>query len=134
MLIVNNQQKHVRLWRLYERKIHDRTGAKYGKLQVRKWRRALVSYKYRQASNRKGRQMNAFENMVYETALESVGSFENSILDGMSEKGTMTRDKMMQYARWDVMDECPREVRFLGAKRITELCYKAVDSFEFRTW
>lgn len=78
--------------------------------------------------------MNAFENMVYETALENVGSFENSILDGMSEKGTMTRDKMMQYARWDVMDECPREVRFLGAKRITELCYKAADSFEFRTW
>lgn len=85
-------------------------------------------------TNRKGEQMNAFESMVYETALESVGSFENSILDGMSEKGTMTRDKMMQYARWDVMDECPREVRFLGAKRITELCYKAADKFEFRTW
>lgn len=39
--------------------------------------------------------MNAFESMVYDTALESVGSFENGILDGMGEKGTMTRDKMM---------------------------------------
>lgn len=85
-------------------------------------------------ASRKGAQLNAFESMVYETALESVGSFENSILDGMSERGAMTRDKMMQYARWDVMDECPREVRFLGAKRITELCYKAADKFEFRTW
>lgn len=78
--------------------------------------------------------MNVFETMVYETALESVGSFENSVLDGMSKAENMTRDEMMSYARIDVMDECPREVRFLGAQRITELCYKAADLFEFRTW
>lgn len=81
--------------------------------------------------------MNAFENMVYETALESVGSYENAISDNGLE-GTdavnKSRDWIMNYARRDVMDECPREVRFLGAGTITKLCYKAADTFKYRSW
>lgn len=78
--------------------------------------------------------MNAFETMVYETALESVGSFENSIQDGWIDEGELTREELFNTVRGDVVAECPREVRFLGNARIDEICYHAVDSFEFRTW
>lgn len=78
--------------------------------------------------------MNTFENMVYEKALESVGSFENSIQDGWIDEGELTREELFNTVRGDVVAECPREVRFLGNARIDEICYHAVDSFEFRTW
>lgn len=78
--------------------------------------------------------MNAFETMVYEKALESVGSFENSIQDGWIDDGELTREELFNTVRGDVVAECPREVRFLGNARIDEICYHAVDSFEFRTW
>lgn len=78
--------------------------------------------------------MNAFETMVYEKALESVGSFENSIQDGWIDEGELTRDELFNTVRGDVVAECPREVRFLGNARIDEICYHAVDGFEFRTW
>lgn len=78
--------------------------------------------------------MNAFETMVYEKALESVGSFENSIQDGWIDEGELTREGLFNTVRGEVADECPREVRFLGNARIDEICYQAVDSFEFRTW
>lgn len=78
--------------------------------------------------------MNAFETMVYEKALESVGSFENSIQDGWIDEGELTREELFNTVRGDVVAECPREVRFLGNARIDEICYHAVDSFEFRTW
>ncbi len=78
--------------------------------------------------------MNAFENMAYEKALESVGSFENSIQDGLIDEGELTREELFNIVRGDVVAECPREVRFLGNARIDEMCYQAVDSFEFRTW
>lgn len=78
--------------------------------------------------------MNAFETMVYEKALESVGSFENSIQDGWIDECELTREELFNTVRGDVVAECPREVRFLGNARIDEICYHAVDSFEFRTW
>ena len=78
--------------------------------------------------------MNAFETMVYEKALESVGSFENSIQDGWIDEGELTREELFNTVRGDVVAECPREVRFLGNARIDEICYHAIDSFEFRTW
>lgn len=78
--------------------------------------------------------MNTFEDMVYEKALESVGSFENSIQDGWIDEGELTREELFNTVRGDVVAECPREVRFLGNARIDEICYHAVDSFEFRTW
>lgn len=41
---------------------------------------------------------------------------------------------LFDVARGEVTADCPREVRFLGNARIDEICYQAVDSFEFRTW
>ena len=78
--------------------------------------------------------MNVFETMAYEKALESVGSFENSIQDGLIDGGELTREELFNIVRVDVVSECPIEVRFLGNARINEICYQAVDSFEFRTW
>ena len=78
--------------------------------------------------------MNVFETMAYEKALESVGSFENSIQDGLIDEGELTREELFHIVRVDVVAECPIEVRFLGNARINEICYQAVDSFEFRTW
>ena len=78
--------------------------------------------------------MNVFETMAYEKALESVGSFENSIQDGLIDEGELTREELFNIVRVDVAAKCPIEVRFLGNARINEICYQAVDSFEFRTW
>lgn len=79
--------------------------------------------------------MTELELIVYAAALESVASFENSIRDGETVPAFPSRHKVMNYARRDVMDECPRYVRLaLGPQRITDLCFKAADEFEFRTW
>lgn len=81
--------------------------------------------------------MNVNEEKVYEVALESVGSFENYICDNRLEgtdEANISRDKMMDYAYIDVVNECPREVRFLGKSKIISLCYKAADTFEYRNW
>lgn len=81
--------------------------------------------------------MNANEEKVYEVALESIGGFENYICDNGLEgtdEANISRDNMMDYAYIDVVAECPREVRFLGKSKIISLCYKAADTFEYRTW
>lgn len=78
--------------------------------------------------------MNAFERIVLATVEDSIGSFENSIQDGWIDEGEFTREGLFNTVRGEVADECPREVRFLGNARIDEICYQAVDSFEFRTW
>lgn len=81
--------------------------------------------------------MNVNERAVYDVALESVGSYENYINDnGLydSDEVFMTRDSMMEYAYIDVIDECPKEVRFLGNERIREICYMAADTYEYRNW
>lgn len=78
--------------------------------------------------------MHAFEKIVLEKVEDSVGSFECSVMDGLIDEDAFTRDELFSIVRGEVADECPREVRFLGNARIDEICYQAVDSFEFRTW
>lgn len=78
--------------------------------------------------------MHAFEKIVLAKVEDSIGSFENSIQDEWIDEGELTRDELFKTVRGEVADECPREVRFLGSARIDEICYHAVDSFEFRTW
>lgn len=74
----------------------------------------------------------AFAEKVSLVAGQTVGAFENGVLDGSEENPT--RDELFACARADVLDECPREVRFLGAEDIAKLVYEQVDRYEFRTW
>lgn len=78
--------------------------------------------------------MNKFEKIVLAKVEDSIGSFENSIQDGWIDEGAFTREGLFNTVRGEVVAECPREVRFLGNARIDEICYHAVDSFEFRNW
>lgn len=73
---------------------------------------------------------------VAEVADESVGSFENYYNDNglESEARALTRQAVIDYAMADVMTECPREVRFMGKDRITEIVEEAADRFEYRGW
>ena len=78
--------------------------------------------------------MNKFEQIVLDVAEDCIGSYENSVQDGWVSENELTRKFLFDVARGEVTAGCPREVRFLGNKRIDEICYQAVDSFEFRTW
>lgn len=74
---------------------------------------------------------NANEQRIYEVALETVGGVENSIADGAWEGDSPTHEMLVSMALDDVFVENPREVRFVGKKRATELCEAAADTFMF---
>lgn len=77
-----------------------------------------------------------FEEQVWEVAIESVGSVENSISDGnwLDDDGlyrSPTRESLREYVEIDVMDECSKETRFLGKAKINAIIEKALDEFEY---
>lgn len=76
------------------------------------------------------KKMNVKERQVYEVALQCVGGVENSIEDGCWDGEIPSEDELFEMCLDDVHGECPREVRFLGSKRIEELCRKAAREFE----
>lgn len=82
--------------------------------------------------------MNVNEQKVYEAALESVGGLENYVLDNDPEETeherNLTRDQVAKYAMVDAVAECPKECRFLGNERIWQICKKAADQYDYRTW
>ena len=72
---------------------------------------------------------NVNERRIYEVALETVGGVENSIADGVWNGDSPTHEMLVSMALDDVFAENPREVRFVGKERATELCEIATNTF-----
>lgn len=67
-------------------------------------------------------------------ALQSVGGVENSITDGCWEDPTPDRETLLDMAIDDCFGECQQESAILGLMRVTRICEKVVDTFEYREW
>lgn len=77
--------------------------------------------------------MNACEKRVLYVAEQAVGGWENFMADNDPEYGP-TREELISDARDEVINECPREIHFLGNKRIDRIIEGAVDDYEYATW